>query len=682
MPEKSALVLLSGGQDSSTALFWAKKKFSTVTTLSFKYGQRHEVEIECARRIAHLAKVEHSILNVLALKEIGGSALTNTEQEIVQCVGQLPTSFVPGRNIIFLAMAGGWAKARNIQNIVIGVNAVDFSVGGDSKIFIRDLKGIHLIPIRKFVEDFSEGNYETLSINRKDWLPYWRKVTGRYKHKVDSKKCFRITLERGRQIEITEDHSLFTVDDNYDLCPIRGSELKIGSMLIAPISLEEVHPTKDLESFDLRGLAEFVDKKFPRSTKNWSSKHLQITDSSLKINYASSTAKLPLNFPITNAFLYVAGLWIAEGSFSWRIFFSNMLPKARRIINAFFQLYGGRIGTAKGAHPADFYIQGGKLFIYLFQYLDLSGKSIAGTKHLPKWFWSLSRKQKQYFLAGFWDGDGGRFAEQNGCALFVQKSKDLVRDLSLAFQSLGVYPTVYPLKHSEGLQCNLGGVRDAQSIASLPLQDEIKLKTAQKVALGVPRDSARGLWAPKAFWKIAVEKGRYSGIMGTLYRKMDKCDTTSRSQRHPLLRKIGMGYLLDTPLGFQRVKNIEEVHREFMYDLSVEGNENFYANGILVHNSGYPDCRGAFIQVMEETLREGLGSPIDIRTPLIHCSKADIWEMAEELGILDVIIHETHTCYEGMRISHPWGFGCGTCPACQIRQRGYEMFRKRTSVKS
>ena len=127
MKKEAAVVLLSGGQDSVTALWWAKREFESVTAISFQYAQRHKIEIECARRIACLAGVPHQIFDVLSIAQIGGSALTSQDQPIVERDGQLPTSFVPGRNIIFLALAGGWAKMNNVQNVVIGVNAVDFS---------------------------------------------------------------------------------------------------------------------------------------------------------------------------------------------------------------------------------------------------------------------------------------------------------------------------------------------------------------------------------------------------------------------------------------------------------------------------------------------------------------------------------------------------------------------------
>ncbi len=92
--------------------------------------------------------------------------------------------------------------------------------------------------------------------------------------------------------------------------------------------------------------------------------------------------------------------------------------------------------------------------------------------------------------------------------------------------------------------------------------------------------------------------------------------------------------------------------------------------------SGYPDCRGQFIRSMEKTLQEGLNFPVRIESPLQHLSKKQIWALAEELGVLETIIKETHTCYHGDHSTlHPWGYGCGLCPACLLRKKGYEAFR-------
>ncbi len=94
--------------------------------------------------------------------------------------------------------------------------------------------------------------------------------------------------------------------------------------------------------------------------------------------------------------------------------------------------------------------------------------------------------------------------------------------------------------------------------------------------------------------------------------------------------------------------------------------------------SGYPDCREQFIKAQQRSIRLALDYPIRIVTPFMHMSKADEWELADELGILDIIKNQTLTCYNGVP-----GAGCGKCPSCRLRNRGLREFeqRKRLAAK-
>ena len=95
--------------------------------------------------------------------------------------------------------------------------------------------------------------------------------------------------------------------------------------------------------------------------------------------------------------------------------------------------------------------------------------------------------------------------------------------------------------------------------------------------------------------------------------------------------------------------------------------------------SGYPDCRAATLAAQEQTLQLGLDSTVRIETPLMYVDKPGTWALAEETGgqaLIDLITEETHTCYLGDRTHrHEWGYGCGTCPACELRSSGWQRWK-------
>jgi 7-cyano-7-deazaguanine synthase len=127
MKSEKALVVFSGGQDSTTCLIWAKKEFAEVEAVTFNYGQRHIDELECAKEIAEEMAVPHHILDMSLLNQLAPSALTRSDENITEKEGELPSTFVPGRNLLFLSFAGVLAKNIGAKHIVTGVCETDFS---------------------------------------------------------------------------------------------------------------------------------------------------------------------------------------------------------------------------------------------------------------------------------------------------------------------------------------------------------------------------------------------------------------------------------------------------------------------------------------------------------------------------------------------------------------------------
>ena len=156
--EKKAVVLLSGGIDSTTTLAIAKKEGYSLYAMSFRYGQKNRFELDAARRIAKLFGVKRHLIIDIDLRLIGGSALTDnidvpkgrTEQEIESGI---PVTYVPARNTIFLSFALGWAEVLRAEDIFIGVNSIDYSGYPDCREeYIRAFEKMANLALKETVE--------------------------------------------------------------------------------------------------------------------------------------------------------------------------------------------------------------------------------------------------------------------------------------------------------------------------------------------------------------------------------------------------------------------------------------------------------------------------------------------------------------------------------------------------
>ena len=127
-----ALIVLSGGQDSTTCLYWAIDRYGAenVETVTFDYGQRHRIELDCAARVAAVAGVSSTVLPIDTFGALGGDALTDAEVPVeggIEASTGLPNTFVPGRNLVFLTFAAALAYRRGMANLVTGVAQTDYS---------------------------------------------------------------------------------------------------------------------------------------------------------------------------------------------------------------------------------------------------------------------------------------------------------------------------------------------------------------------------------------------------------------------------------------------------------------------------------------------------------------------------------------------------------------------------
>ncbi len=292
MSARRAIVLLSGGLDSATTLAIAHSEGFECFALSVAYGQRHSAELTAAAQIAAASGArEHRIMHV-DLASIGGSALTDPAIDVPEAPSEgIPLTYVPARNTMMLSLALAWAEVIGAEAIFVGVNARDYSVSGDARVWLRDQAGARLIRMRDACA-LPPGDYETLAVDRNSLQVSWKRVSARFAHSVSGKRCFRVKLERGQEIEITEDHSLFTIDDGGRMFPIRGSELREGVPLVVPYDLASCAEVwaRDLETLDLRRSDAVSDPYFNEAIRE---------ESGFLVNRLRK-ARLPLDFPVSD----------------------------------------------------------------------------------------------------------------------------------------------------------------------------------------------------------------------------------------------------------------------------------------------------------------------------------------------------------------------------------------------
>lgn len=154
--KQKAIVLLSGGLDSATTLAIANHEGFDCYALSIDYGQRHHAELAAAKIVAQRARVvEHKIITI-GLDQIGGSALTDTNIAVPAAstpIGDIPITYVPARNTVFLSLALGWAEVLNVDHIFMGVNAVDYSGYPDCRpVFIGAFETLANVATKRAVE--------------------------------------------------------------------------------------------------------------------------------------------------------------------------------------------------------------------------------------------------------------------------------------------------------------------------------------------------------------------------------------------------------------------------------------------------------------------------------------------------------------------------------------------------
>lgn len=135
-------------------------------------------------------------------------------------------------------------------------------------------------------------------------------------------------------------------------------------------------------------------------------------------------------------------------------------------------------------------------------------------------------------------------------------------------------------------------------------------------------------------------------------------------------------YLTGRPATFVPARNAMFIVAAWGYAMEL-GASTIYTGVCETDYSGYPDCRDAFIRTLQNALQIGYEVDIDIKTPLMRLDKASTFQLAEDLDVLRIVVEHSHTCYEGIRRQNDWGAGCGECPACKLRAKGWAEYKAR-----
>ncbi|MFP4332978.1 MAG: 7-cyano-7-deazaguanine synthase QueC [Campylobacterales bacterium] len=168
------------------------------------------------------------------------------------------------------------------------------------------------------------------------------------------------------------------------------------------------------------------------------------------------------------------------------------------------------------------------------------------------------------------------------------------------------------------------------------------------------------------------------GVQNTLF----EMDTFAKLSDSALVNKeqdINRPHSANTTLPASYVPNRNALMFTVAHAYAQKIEANHLVTGVCESDySGYPDCRQEFVQSLERSLNLGSNRDIEFHYPLMFLDKADTFALAKKEGVLDVVIDMSHTCYNGDRKNlHEWGYGCGDCPACKLRENGWIEYKRR-----
>lgn len=660
--QKKIVVVASAGLDSTVVAADCVRLGMDVCLLHFVYGCKAEGrEVQRIRAIADRLKCDLRIIELPFRQFADKSTLFGGEIASGIAGAEYAYEWVPARNMVFLSLAVAFAEANGYHNVAAGTN-LEESVTGDTKVSVLRNGVEESVAIAELYESRNSNELSVLSCN-KDGKVSESKVSAVLRHKSSYKKLLKITDSLGRNITVTPCHSVM-VWKNDSLCSTNAAELKEGDVLATP-------------RFGLEGKRTRVIRVPRRSLPS----HL-IFDSRKQL-FRSKTRKnwFPLNLKVDSLLAEFFGYWIGDGSYDKQSIILSLGKDAEELEERLVAPIAKRWGcNYQIKENGDCWIN---LAVakYAMQACGFTGDCY--TKKVPFWVHSLPRKTQAAFLRGYFSADGtftsgdvslhscnrelldaaqtmlvgmGIPSRINGNDLEITEAR--IEDRFM--QKVGFILGRKSQKAGKHLERVLHHSQLKPHVSGVPWTDAIpeSIQEQRYVVAGTANGGPRQA-VPRNVVTYFLGRSR-DQRRGMVDR--DRLKELAHHTRNENLKRTA-----ECDLWFSHVEAIEEVDSpEYVYDLSVPGDENFaLANGILVHNSGsYPDNEEQFVLNMDAAAAYATqnGYRVKIVQPVGNLMKHEIVARGMSIGApLDL----TWSCYrDGDK-------HCGQCGPCFMRKEAF-----------
>ena len=516
---------------------------------------------------------------------------------------------------------------------------VEDSVLGDCEIAFYENKRFQKEKIGKKIDNlFSEygfevkNNREILGINPTDIRVFSLNNKGKIelsnvskfiRHKV-KKDIFKITTRTGKTIEVTGDHSLFSMNDNGDVVPFEARKLKKGNYIVTPKVLplenENINEINLLQHLDklpktyvcgeyIRNLFEKYKKyieeisfRYHKSTIKWwrrekimpsgiflelSKKYPEIKNLSEFYLKHGHSKKIPSKIALDEDFLSFIGLWLADGCYAKRsVLLSVVDEDSRSVVKNIAKRFG--LNVTRHSDNFTLLLNSSILKTVLKNIFNLKGSSF--TKKVPNWIFSLSKEQISYFLKGLFSGDG--YLSKYEVAINLS-SKKMIKDIETLLLMFGVITRTHKIRKDSTYSCQVSSLNNIRSFSKnigflqKDRMEKLKKISARKSTHDTTDIIPFSLEFKKKLNKVVEKFNSHDYIkrennigrnrLGEIIKKID--------QDHPDIKEK-LEILESSDIYWDEIEKVTHKKKElYVYDISVPGNENFVCENILAHNT-------------------------------------------------------------------------------------------------